>query len=177
MLCLEKDNQLTEGIQFPHSGPEIFNIQYADDTLLFLTSFDNCIINLKRILFFFQACFGLKINFSKSSLTGIGISDLLTERYSAMLGCSKISLPISYLGLLLHFKKASFNDWGKAYPSKFCAISNSNLSSISSICLPRWRRKLTKFEGDFYGPQTHPLARAFILLNGKVFVGKSIRMA
>ena len=51
------------------------------------------------------------INFHKSSLTGIGISDYLIERYSTMLGCSKAYFPISYLGLPLHFRKASYNDW------------------------------------------------------------------
>ena len=41
----------------------------------------------------------------------IGISEHLVDRYSAILGCTRTSLPISYLGLSLHFKHASFNDW------------------------------------------------------------------
>ena len=110
MLSLGNDNNLIEEIQCLHSGPEILNIQYTDDTLLFLTPSDNCIINLKRILCYFQVCSRLKINYSKSFLTDIGISDLLVERYGTMLRCSKTSLLISYLGLLLHFKKASSND-------------------------------------------------------------------
>ena len=89
MLYLGMKNKLIEGIQFFHYGSEILNIQYVNDTFFFLTPFDSCIINLKRILCCFQACSKLKINFSKSSLTGVGISDLLVDRYSVMLGCSK----------------------------------------------------------------------------------------
>lgn len=77
MLCLGKKNHLIEGIRFPNNESEVLNIQYVDDTLLFVTPSDNCIINLKRILCYFQAYSGLKINFNKSSLTGIGISNQL----------------------------------------------------------------------------------------------------
>ena len=86
------------------------NIQYADDTIIFLSPEEEGIINLKRILDCFQACSGLKINFSKSSLTGIKMSDEQVNRFSSILGCSSLELPIVYLGLSLHFKKATFKD-------------------------------------------------------------------
>ena len=111
MLCLGKEQNLIRGIVFHHNGPDVLNIQYADDTFLFLEPSVDCFINLKRILVCFQACFGLKINFHKSSLTGIGIDNDLSERHSSILGCVQASLPITYLGLPLHFKNASFNDW------------------------------------------------------------------
>ena len=74
MLYLGKENHLIKGILFPHNGPNVLNIKYADDTLLFLESSDENLINLKRILCCFQVCSGLKINFHKSSITGIGIN-------------------------------------------------------------------------------------------------------
>ena len=44
MLALGSDNQLINGIQFPHSRPSVTNIQYADDTLIFITpSVDNVV--------------------------------------------------------------------------------------------------------------------------------------
>ena len=110
MLNLGRENNLIQGIKFPHNGPEVMNIQYTDDTIFFKPS-DRCIVNLKRILCYFQTCAGLKINFNKSFLTGKGISDALARRYSAMLGCSQSSLPLPYLGLPLHYRKASYNDW------------------------------------------------------------------
>ena len=78
---------------------------------LFLEPLDRCIVNLKRILCCFQACAGLKINFHKSSLTGIGILKDIVNRYCCILGCSQSSLPLSYLGLLIHYRKATYNDW------------------------------------------------------------------
>ena len=64
MLALEKENNLIKGIQYPHAGSDVVNIQYADDTLLFLSPSEDYVINLKRILCCFQTCFGLKINFN-----------------------------------------------------------------------------------------------------------------
>ena len=110
MLNLGTENNLIEGIKFSHNGPEVMNIQYANDNLIFLEPSDRCIVNLKRILCYFQTCAGLKINFNKSFLTGKGISDALARRYSAMLGCSQSSLPLPYLGLSLHYRKASYKD-------------------------------------------------------------------
>ena len=110
MLCLGKDNNLIRGINFPHNGPDVLNIQYANDTLLFLEPSEECLINLKRILCCFQVCSGLKFNFHISTLTGIGITTELFERYSSILGCKLQALPINYLDLPLNFKKTSYND-------------------------------------------------------------------
>ena len=79
MLCLGKENNLISGIRFPNNGSDELNIPYVDDAILFLSPSDECLINLKRILYCFQACSDLKINFHKSSLIGIGISDELIE--------------------------------------------------------------------------------------------------
>ena len=111
MLALGMQNNLIQGIQFPNSRPQVLNIQYADDTLIFLTPGEDGIINLKRILCCFQVCSGLKINFSKSSLTGIRIPNAQLDRYCAILGCWPSAIPIVHLGLLLHVKKASYSDW------------------------------------------------------------------
>ena len=73
MLALGMNNSLIKGIQFSHGRSHVLNIQYADDTLIFLTPEEEGIINLKRILYCFQVCTGLKIKFNKSSLTGIMI--------------------------------------------------------------------------------------------------------
>ena len=75
MLVLGMQNELIKGIQYPHSRSQVLNIQYADNTLIFLTPCEEGIVNLKRILYCFQACSGRKINFSKSSLTRIRIPD------------------------------------------------------------------------------------------------------
>ena len=72
---------------------------------------DNCIINFKRSLYYFQICLGLKINISKSSFMGIGVSENLIKRYGTMLGYAKSFLPISYLGLPLQYRRALTIGW------------------------------------------------------------------
>ena len=162
MLHLGRQNHFIEGIKYPYSGLEVMNIQYsneysvmniqyADDTLIFLESSDHCIVNLKRILCCFQACAGLKINFHKSSLTGINRSEDIVNRYSNMMNCVQSSLPLSYLGLPLHYRKASYNDWTavidkitrkfESWKTKYLSISgrltllNSVLSTVPNYYL------------------------------------------
>ena len=62
MLALGRENKLITRIQFPHSGPNVVNIQYVDDTFIFLAPTEDCMVNLKRILCCFYTCSGLKIN-------------------------------------------------------------------------------------------------------------------
>ena len=50
MLALGSDNGLICGIQYPHSEPSVINIQYVDDTVIFLTPSLEGFVNLKRIL-------------------------------------------------------------------------------------------------------------------------------
>ena len=111
MLALGFDNGLIHGIQYPHSGPSIINIQYTNDTVIFLTPSLEGVVNLKRILCCFQTCSGLKINFNKSSISGMGVPDDLLLHACDIMGCTSLPLPIKYLGLPLYFKKASFKDW------------------------------------------------------------------
>ena len=110
MLALSLSNNLISGIQFPNGGPQVLNIQYADDTLLFLSLEEQGIINLKRILGCFQVCFGFKINFGKSSITGIQVPEDQVLRFSFILRYTPSTLPMAYLGLPLHLKKATFKD-------------------------------------------------------------------
>ena len=86
MLALGKENQLITGIQVPYFGPNVKNIQYADGTLIFLAPTEECVVNLKRILCCFWTRSGLKINFGKSSLTGVGIPEDLLNRFCSILG-------------------------------------------------------------------------------------------
>ena len=75
MLALAVDKYLIDGIQYSNNGPKVTNIQYDDDTLIFLDPSEEHVINLKRILCCFQTCSSLKINFNKSSITGVGVSE------------------------------------------------------------------------------------------------------
>lgn len=66
---------LIRGVQVGRNGMIISHLQFADDTILFSNNDRNEILNIKRILRYFQLLSGLKINFSKSMLCGIKIND------------------------------------------------------------------------------------------------------
>ncbi|GKV29018.1 hypothetical protein SLEP1_g37997 [Rubroshorea leprosula] len=63
---------LIEGVEVGDKGFKITHLQYADDTLLFGTAIEENVWAMKSILRTFELVSGLKINFNKSQLIGIG---------------------------------------------------------------------------------------------------------
>lgn len=95
---------------FPNNF-KILNLHFADDTLLFLETKPTMIEHLKFLLLGFESLSGLKINFDKSALVPLNISQELANSLSSQLGCQLTSLPITYLGVPLHWKKLNTSDW------------------------------------------------------------------
>ncbi|KAL4303283.1 hypothetical protein GQ457_10G018990 [Hibiscus cannabinus] len=77
------------------------HLQFADDTIMFYDASLEVSRNVQRILFFFQACSGLQINFGKSSLVAVGVEADLVEEVASLLRCEVGSLMFMYLGLPL----------------------------------------------------------------------------
>jgi hypothetical protein len=67
--------------------------------------------NLKQLLCAFEQLLGLKINFYKSYFFCFGGTEELREHYSNIFGCQGGSYPFRYLGIYMHFRKLSNNDW------------------------------------------------------------------
>ena len=85
-------------------------LQYADDTVIFLDHDLEQAKNLKLLLCVFEQLLGLKINFYKSELFCFGQAKQ-EESYSLLFRCKLGSLPFRYLGIPIHFRKLSNNDW------------------------------------------------------------------
>ena len=68
--------------------------------------------NLKLILYSFELLIGLKINFEKSSLIEIMMSDSKVKYFADSMGCSVDTLPTKYLDYSLHSSKLKNSDWG-----------------------------------------------------------------
>ncbi|XP_017974454.1 PREDICTED: uncharacterized protein LOC18601081 [Theobroma cacao] len=64
-----------------------------------------------RVLRVFQSMSALKINFAKSSLTGIDMELEVMEEWANLVGCGRDSLPTSYLGLPLGVNHRSQQLW------------------------------------------------------------------
>jgi hypothetical protein len=75
----------------------ITHLQYADDTVLLIENDEESIITVKLILYCFEAISGLKINYQKSEVFGVGVDQV--DRVARMLNCEIGSFPMKYLGL------------------------------------------------------------------------------
>lgn len=91
-----KEKGLIKGVEISPRINNFTHLQFADDTIIFLSADTNNFINIKRILQCFQLISGLKINFSKSSIYSGNVMD--ANQWAGILGCKVGVLPINYLG-------------------------------------------------------------------------------
>lgn len=68
----------------------ITHLQYADDTVLFVANDDKQIVATKFILYCFEEMAGLKVNYHKSEIFTLGLSNNDTNRVAMMGGSSNV---------------------------------------------------------------------------------------
>ncbi|KAI3506473.1 hypothetical protein L1887_28832 [Cichorium endivia] len=90
---------LFTGIKIPHESLTISHLFYADDALFVGEWCKSNIKNLARILRCFFISSGLRVNFHKSKVFGVGVDPQVVAQWAAPLGCSPAYLPFSYLGV------------------------------------------------------------------------------
>ena len=86
-------------LPLPQPSTDFPIIQYADETLMLMQAEEAQLYHLKGIIDDFALSTGLKVNFSKSPMIPINVSDARIEQLAAILGCQVGSLPFTYLGL------------------------------------------------------------------------------
>jgi hypothetical protein len=59
----------------------------------------------------FEQLLGLKINFHKSEIFCFGEAKEMQDEYSNIFGCQCGTYPFRYLGIPMHHRKLSNNDW------------------------------------------------------------------
>lgn len=119
MLVQALNKGMIEGYKVGSKGTVISHLQFADDTIIFCPDDEKVAVNIKRILRCFELVSGLKINFTKSSLVGVGIPRERTNFLAKSMGCSCGCLPINYLGLPLGANPRSVKTWVRL--SKKCS--------------------------------------------------------
>jgi hypothetical protein len=80
-------------------------LQYADDTLIVASAAEPAMQRLRELLEKFTTATGLGINYSKSTLVPMHISDEEVVKYMEILGCTRGTFPQTYLGLPLSNEK------------------------------------------------------------------------
>ncbi|KAK2418041.1 hypothetical protein QL285_040272 [Trifolium repens] len=79
----------------------VYHLQFADDTLLLgIKSWAN-VRTLRAVLLLFELMSGLKVNFNKSVLVRVNISDSWLREAAYALRCRVGGIPFLYLGLLI----------------------------------------------------------------------------
>uniref|UniRef100_A0A2N9F8U3 Reverse transcriptase domain-containing protein n=1 Tax=Fagus sylvatica TaxID=28930 RepID=A0A2N9F8U3_FAGSY len=92
------------------SAVMVTHLLFADDTLMFCDANNARIEHLGRVLTWFEAFSGLKINLGKSEMEPVGVVPNMAE-LAAILGCHCASLPLNYLGLPLGAKFKETTIW------------------------------------------------------------------
>jgi hypothetical protein len=83
------------------------HLQYADDTVLFIKNSKQNIANLKFLLFCYEVVSRMKINYNKSEVFTLGISEVKDEEIASAFNCKLGHFPMKYLGLPISYKRLS----------------------------------------------------------------------
>jgi hypothetical protein len=99
-------------IQLPiiTGDPDFPILQYADDTLLIMQADETQLLVLKEALNDFSKSTGLYVNYHKSCLLPINISDDQASSLAQVFGCTVQGMPFTYLGLPLGTTRPKIQD-------------------------------------------------------------------
>ncbi|KAL4578514.1 hypothetical protein LXL04_014638 [Taraxacum kok-saghyz] len=113
------ENALFRGIKISNTDTRISHMFYADD-VIFLGEWNTTNIkNLARILRCFHVSSGLKVNFNKSKLFGIGVDSKVVSRNARTLRCDTGELPFMYLGVHVGANMRLSKNWKPLAPILF----------------------------------------------------------
>lgn len=86
-------------------------LQYADDTLIIMEGCSNQLNHLKSILHTFAASTGLKVNYAKSMMVPINMTEERCNTLAQVFGCMVGQMPFTYLGLPLGLTKPKVEEF------------------------------------------------------------------
>lgn len=106
-----KEMGLVKGASVGPSELKFSHLQFADDSIIFCEAEREELVHIKRILRCFEVLSGLKINFHKSMLCGVGLNDVEVNQFTSIFNCRSQKLAISYLGLPLGANPSRKSTW------------------------------------------------------------------
>ncbi|KAK1420098.1 hypothetical protein QVD17_21428 [Tagetes erecta] len=122
------------GIQTPQNGPIMSHLLFADDAIFVGTWSMSNIMNLSRILRCFYLASGLKVNYKKSRIFGLGVEDELINQAADNLKCQVGKFPFKYLGMPIGANMNHIKNW-------------KDVVDIFESRLSTWKAKTLSFGG------------------------------
>jgi hypothetical protein len=108
------------------------HLQFIDDTLIIGEKSWLNVCSMRAVLLIFEQLYGLEVNFHKSLLTRVNVSDSWLYEAAMVLNCRVGAFPIVYLGLPIGGDLRKLDFWRP--------ILNSNVSRLSN-----WKSKFLSF--------------------------------
>jgi hypothetical protein len=107
-------------------------IQYADDTLLIMQADARQLFFLKSLVITFAEATCLHVNYKKSQMPPINISEEKLQNLAQTFGCAVGSLPFTYLGLPMGTTKPKMEDLTESasWPLIILVIMTSTICGI-----------------------------------------------
>lgn len=90
-----------EGVEIGEENLEIYLQKFEDDPIVFLKPDLKSVLTLKAILISYEVTVGLRVNFHKSTIGGIGVCERDVQRFAVLLNCFTLEMPFVYLGIPL----------------------------------------------------------------------------
>ncbi|XP_071713248.1 uncharacterized protein [Rutidosis leptorrhynchoides] len=88
-----------KGVEIGKDKVSISHLQYADDTIFIGEWSKRNVYNLQKLLKCFELASGLKVNFQKSFLYGVGVGIDELNHVAKRIGCQVGKFPFTYLGI------------------------------------------------------------------------------
>ncbi|KAK1439737.1 hypothetical protein QVD17_05557 [Tagetes erecta] len=99
------------GITLPQNGPILSHLFFADDAIFMGKWSVRNVQNLSRILRCFYLASGLKVNYKKSRIFGLGVNDNETNVMAGLLKCQVGNFPFKYLGIPMGANMNHIKNW------------------------------------------------------------------
>nr|KYP72703.1 Transposon TX1 uncharacterized [Cajanus cajan] len=113
-------------------------LQYADDTIFIGEANLDNVKTMKVILRCFELVSGLKVNFAKSSLGGVGVNTEVMISYAEQIHCKLSPIPFQYLGIPIGANPRRCTTWQpviRKCSKKLSTWRASSLSIAGKVCL------------------------------------------
>ncbi|XP_071715315.1 uncharacterized protein [Rutidosis leptorrhynchoides] len=125
------DRGLFKGVEVGEDKVLVSHLKYADDTIFFGEWRRSNALNLRSLLKCFELSSGLKVNFQKSCLYGVGVDFEEVSRTARHIGCNVGKFPFIYVGLPIGAKMNKLNSWDPVLEKFKNRLASWKIGSLS----------------------------------------------